>query len=218
VPWYSPGWNVGRLLDAIEEQGDLDNTLIFYIWGDNGASMEGTITGSFNEMTFLNALVLDAEHQLRLIEQYGGIEALGNPHTAPHYAAAWAHANNTPFQWGKQVASHLGGSRDPMVVAWPQRIKASRQMRGQFTHCIDVVPTVLEAVGLPEPTMVDGIAQEPMDGTSFLHTFGDADAEERHTVQYFEMMGSRAIYKGGTTAWSSTSPTRTRLRTRSPAR
>jgi arylsulfatase A-like enzyme len=119
---------------------------------------------------------------------------------------------------GKQVASHLGGSRDPMVVAWPQRIKASRQMRGQFTHCIDVVPTVLEAVGLPEPTMVDGIGQEAMDGTSFLHTFGDADAEERHTVQYFEMMGSRAIYKGGTTAWSSTSPTRTRLRTRSPAR
>jgi arylsulfatase A-like enzyme/uncharacterized membrane protein len=190
-------WNVGRLLDAIEEQGDLDNTLIFYIWGDNGASMEGTITGSFNEMTFLNALVLDAEHQLRLIERYGGIEALGNPHTAPHYAAAWAHANNTPFQWGKQVASHLGGSRDPMVVAWPEKIKASRNVRAQFTHCIDVVPTVLEAIGLPEPTTVDGIAQEPMDGTSFLPTFGDADAEERHTVQYFEMMGSRAMYSGG---------------------
>ncbi len=190
-------WNVGRLLDAVEEMGDLDNTLIFYIWGDNGASMEGTITGSFNEMTFLNALVLDPEDQLRLIERYGGIEALGSPHTAPHYAAAWAHAGNTPFQWGKQVASHLGGSRDPMVVAWPERIKASHQVRGQFTHCIDIAPTVLEAIGLPEPKAVDGIGQESMDGTSFLHTFADASAEERHTMQYFEMFGSRAMYKDG---------------------
>jgi arylsulfatase A-like enzyme/uncharacterized membrane protein len=190
-------WNVGRLLDAIEEMGDLSNTLVFYIWGDNGASMEGTITGSFNEMTFLNALVLDPEHQLRLIEQYGGIEALGSPHTAPHYAAAWAHANNTPFRWGKQVASHLGGARDPMVVAWPAKIEASREVRSQFTHCIDVAPTVLEAVGLPEPTAVDGIGQEPMDGTSFLHTFGDPNGEERHTVQYFEMFGSRAMYSDG---------------------
>ena len=190
-------WNVGRLLDAIEEMGDLSNTLIFYIWGDNGASMEGTVTGSFNEMTFLNAIVLDPEHQLRLIEQYGGIEALGSPHTAPHYAAAWAHANNTPFQWGKQMSSHLGGARDPMVIAWPDGIEASSEMRTQFTHCIDVAPTVLEAIGLPEPVTVDGIAQEPMDGTSFLHTFADADAEERHTVQYFEMFGSRAMYQDG---------------------
>ncbi len=190
-------WNVGRLLDAIEEMGDLGNTLIFYIWGDNGASMEGTITGSFNEMTFLNALVLEPERQLQLIEQYGGIEALGGPHTAPHYAAAWAHAGNTPFQWGKQMSSHLGGDRDPMVVAWPARIKASSQVRAQFTHCIDIAPTILEAVGLPEPTAVDGITQEPMDGTSFGHTFADAGAEERHTVQYFEMFGSRAIYKDG---------------------
>jgi arylsulfatase A-like enzyme len=104
-------WNVGRLLDAIEDLGDLDNTLIFYIWGDNGASMEGTLTGSFKEMTFLNGVDLDAEHQLALIEQYGGIQALGGDHTAPHFAAAWAHANNTPFQWGKQMASHLGGCR-----------------------------------------------------------------------------------------------------------
>jgi arylsulfatase A-like enzyme/uncharacterized membrane protein len=190
-------WNVGRLLDAIEEMGETDNTLVFYIWGDNGASMEGTITGSFNEMTFLNALVLDPEHQLRLIEQYGGIQALGSPHTAPHYAAAWAHANNTPFQWGKQVASHLGGARDPMVVAWPEKITASPQVRAQFTHCIDITPTILEAVGLPEPTTVDGITQEPMDGTSFLATFGDGNAAERHTVQYFEMFGSRAMYSGG---------------------
>ena len=112
-------WNVGRLLDAVEEMGDLDNTLIIYIWGDNGASLEGTITGSFNELTFLNGLVLDPDQQLKLIEEYGGLEALGGDHTAPHIAAAWAHAFNTPFQWGKQTASHLGGTRDPMVIAWP---------------------------------------------------------------------------------------------------
>ena len=190
-------WNVGRLLDAIDDLGDLDNTLVMYIWGDNGASMEGTITGSFNEMTFLNTIVLDAEQQLELIEKYGGIEALGGDHTAPHFASAWAHANNTPFQWGKQMASHLGGTRDPMVVAWPKRIRPDKQVRSQFTHCIDVVPTVLEAVGLPEPVSVDGVEQEPMDGTSFLHTFDDGSAEERHTVQYFEMFGSRAIYSDG---------------------
>jgi arylsulfatase len=190
-------WNVGRLLDAIEEMGDLDNTLIFYIWGDNGASMEGTITGSFNEMTFLNGIVLEADQQLRLIQQYGGIDAWGSDHTAPHFAAAWAHANNTPFQWGKQVASHLGGTRNPMVVAWPNRIKADGNVRSQFTHCIDIGPTVLDAIGLPEPTTVDGIAQEPMDGISFLYTLDDPQAAEQHTVQYFEMFGSRAIYKDG---------------------
>ncbi len=190
-------WNVGRLLDAVDELGDLDNTLVVYSWGDNGASMEGTVTGSFNEMTFLNTIVLDADQQLALIEQYGGIEALGGDHTAPHFASAWAHANNTPFQWGKQMASHLGGTRDPMVVAWPSRIRPDAAIRNQFTHCIDIVPTVLEAVGLPAPVSVDGIDQEPLDGTSFLHTFDDAAAEERHTVQYFEMFGSRAIYKDG---------------------
>jgi arylsulfatase len=176
---------------------DLDNTLIFYIWGDNGSSMEGTITGSFNEMTFLNTVVLDPEQQLKLIEQYGGIEALGGDHTAPHYASAWAHAGNTPFQWGKQMASHLGGTRNPMVVAWPNRIKAQGDLRKQFTHCIDIGPTVLEAIGLPEPKTVDGIEQEPMDGTSFAYTFEDANASERHTVQYFEIIGSRAMYKDG---------------------
>jgi arylsulfatase A-like enzyme/uncharacterized membrane protein len=190
-------WNVGRLLDSIEEMGDLDNTLIVYIWGDNGASMEGTLTGSFNETTFFNGLVLDAEEQLKLIDKFGGVDELGGFHTAPHFAAAWAHANNTPFQWGKQMASHLGGTRDPMVIAWPGHIQPGGELRGQFTHCIDVAPTILEAIGIPEPTTVDGIAQEPMDGTSFLYTFDDARAAERHTVQYFEMLGSRAIYKDG---------------------
>ena len=167
-------WNIGRLLDEIEAMGDLDNTLIIFIWGDNGASLEGTITGSFNELTFLNGLVLDPAQQTELIEKYGGLEALGGDHTAPHIAAAWAHACNAPFKWGKQTASHLGGTRDPMVVAWPSKIKSDDVMRSQFTHVIDVGPTILEAAGIPEPESVDGIAQEPMDGTSFLYTFDDA--------------------------------------------
>ncbi len=199
-------WNVGRLLNSIEEMDELDNTLIFYIWGDNGASMEGTLTGSFNEMTFLNGLVLDADQQLKLIEKYGGIDALGGDHTAPHFAAAWAHAQNTPFKWGKQMASHLGGTRNPMVVAWPNRIKPDDEMRSQFTHCIDVGPTVLEAIGIPEPKMVDGIGQEPMDGTSFFYTLDDPKAAERHTMQYFEEFGSRAMYKDGW--WAASKPDR----------
>lgn len=190
-------WNVGRLIDSIEEMGDLDNTLIFYIWGDNGASMEGTITGSFNELTFLNGIPLTPEQQLELIDRHGGIEELGGIDTAPHYAAAWGWAGNTPFKWGKQTGSHLGGTRNPMVVAWPDRIPGGGALRAQFTHVIDVGPTILEAVGLPEAKSVDGIEQEPMDGTSFVHTFGDAAAEERHAVQYFESMGNRAIYKDG---------------------
>ncbi|HUO70019.1 MAG TPA: arylsulfatase [Solirubrobacteraceae bacterium] len=199
-------WNVGRLLDAIEQMGDLDNTLVLYIWGDNGASMEGTDTGSFNEMTFLNALVLDADEQLKLINEYGGIEELGGEHTAPHYAAAWAHAGNTPFQYGKQTSSHLGGTRNPMVVAWPKRITPGGDLRSQFTHCIDIAPTVLEAVGIPEPTHVDGIEQEPMDGTSFYETLDDPHAEERHIVQYFEFAGNRGIYKDGW--WAASRPDR----------
>jgi arylsulfatase A-like enzyme/uncharacterized membrane protein len=190
-------WNVGRLIDAVEEMGELDNTLIIYIWGDNGASMEGTTTGSFNETTFFNGLVLNAEQQLALIEKFGGLEGLGGFHSAPHFAAAWAHAQNTPFQWGKQMASHLGGARDPMVIAWPGHIKGGGDLRTQFTHVIDVAPTILDLVGIPVPTVVDGIDQEPMDGTPFSYTFEDPGAEDRHTVQYFEMYGSRAIYKDG---------------------
>jgi arylsulfatase len=199
-------WNVGRLIDAIDETGDLDNTLILYIWGDNGASLEGTITGSFNELTFLNGMILDPDQQLKLIEEYGGLEALGGDHTAPHIAAAWAHAFNTPFQWGKQTASHLGGTRDPMVMSWPSRVKPDMTPRAQFTHVIDVGPTILEAAGIPEPKTVDGIAQEPMDGTSFLYSLDDATAPERHTTQYFEMFVSRGMYKDGW--WASSRPDR----------
>lgn len=199
-------WNVGRLLDAIERMGELDNTLVIGIWGDNGASMEGTTTGSFNEMTFLNGIVLDPAQQLALIERYGGIEELGGPHTAPHCAAAWAWAGNTPFQYGKQIASHLGGTRNPMVVSWPDRIEARGDLRSQFTHCIDVGPTILEAAGIPEPKLVDGIEQEPMDGTSFVYTWDHANAGERHSVQYFEVIGARAIYRDGW--WACSRPDR----------
>ena len=119
-------YNVGRVLDAIEELGELDNTLVLWIWGDNGASMEGTITGSFNELTMQNGIPLTDEMQLQLAERYGGIEAWGNQMMAPHYSAAWAWAGNTPFQWGKQVGSHLGGTRNPLVVHWPERISEQR--------------------------------------------------------------------------------------------
>jgi arylsulfatase A-like enzyme len=135
--------------------------------------------------------------QLALIEEYGGISGLGGEMSAPHFASAWAHANNTPFQWGKQMASHLGGARDPMVVAWPSRISPDAVVRDQFTHVIDIGPTVLQAAGIPEPKSVDGIEQEPMDGTSFLYSFDDAKAPDQHTSQYFEMFGSRAMYEDG---------------------
>ena len=123
--------NVGRVIDAIEELGELDNTLVLWIWGDNGASMEGTITGSFNELTMQNGIPLTDEMQLQLAERYGGIEAWGNQMMAPHYSAAWAWAGNTPFKWGKQVGSHLGGTRNPLVVHWPERITRRRRRCGR---------------------------------------------------------------------------------------
>jgi arylsulfatase len=189
--------NVGRLLDAIEEMGELDNTLVFYVFGDNGASLEGTVTGSFNEMTMANGIKLTPEQQLSLIERYGGLDAWGTDAFAPHYAAAWAWAGNTPFQWGKQVGSHLGGTRNGMVVAWPERIEGTGGLRSQFAHCIDLGPTILEAAGIPQAKMVDGVEQEPMHGTSLLYTFDEEQAPERHTQQYFETYGNRAIYKDG---------------------
>ena len=190
-------WNIGRVIDAIEEMGDLDNTLVIYIWGDNGASMEGTLSGTFNELTTMNGVPLTDEQQLQLVLKWGGLEAWGTELMAPHYSAAWAWASNTPFQWGKQVASHLGGTRDPMVVHWPERIKARGGLRSQFTHINDVGPTILEAAGLPQPTHIDGVEQQPMHGTSFLYSLDDASAAERHTQQYFEVLGNRGMYKDG---------------------
>jgi arylsulfatase len=190
-------YNVGRVIDEIERMGQLDDTLIIWIWGDNGASMEGTITGSFNEFTMQNGVELTAEQQMELIEANGGLEAWGGPEMNPHCSAAWAWAGNAPFKWGKQVASHLGGTRNPMVVRYPAAIDDVGGLRDQFTHVIDVGPTILEIAGIPQPESVDGIDQAPMDGTSFAYSFGDADAPEQHTTQYFEMYGNRGIYHDG---------------------
>jgi arylsulfatase A-like enzyme len=189
--------NVGRLIDAIDELGELDDTLVFWIWGDNGASMEGTITGSFNELTMQNGIPLTDEMQLQLSERYGGIEAWGNQMMAPHYSAAWAWAGNTPFKWGKQVGSHLGGTRNPMVVHWPEKIEQGGELRSHFTHVIDIGPTILEIAGIPMPSHIDGIEQQPMHGATFADSLTDADAPERHTQQYFETIGNRAMYKDG---------------------
>jgi arylsulfatase A-like enzyme len=190
-------WNVGRLLDAVGELGELDNTLVIYIWGDNGASMEGSPTGTFNELTMQNGVPLTGEQQLALADQYGGLEAWGTDLIAAHYASAWAWAGNCPFQWGKQVASHLGGTRNPMVVSWPRRIRERGALRTQFTHVIDIGPTILEAAGIPAPASIDGIDQKPLHGTSFLYSLDDGGAPERHTQQYFEIFGNRAMYKDG---------------------
>ena len=189
--------NVGRVIDAIEELGELDNTLVLWIWGDNGASMEGTITGSFNELTMQNGIPLTDEMQLQLAERYGGIEAWGNQMMDPHYSAAWAWAGNTPFKWGKQVGSHLGGTRNPLVVHWPERIRENGALRTHFTHVIDVAPTILEIAGIPMPTHIDGIEQQQMHGATFADSLTDANAPERHTQQYFETIGNRSMYKDG---------------------
>ena len=190
-------YNVGRVIDAIEELGELDNTLILWIWGDNGASMEGTITGSFNELTMQNGIPLTDEMQLQLSELYGGLDQWGAAIMDPHYGAAWAWAGNTPFQWGKQVGSHLGGTRNPLVVHWPDRIHDTGGLRSQFTHVIDVAPTILDVAGIPAPESVDGIEQEPMHGATFAASLTDAGAPEHRTQQYFETIGNRGMYKDG---------------------
>jgi arylsulfatase A-like enzyme len=189
--------NVGRVIDAIAELGELDNTVVIWIWGDNGASMEGTVTGSFNEMTMQNGIPLTDEMQLQLAERFGGLDNWGAQIMDPHYGAAWAWAGNTPFKWGKQVGSHLGGTRNPMAVRWPERISDVGGLRSQFGHVIDVAPTILEIAGIPQPHTVDGIKQEPMHGSSFTSTFADANATEFHTQQYFETIGNRGMYKDG---------------------
>jgi arylsulfatase len=182
---------VGRLVQALRDMGELENTLFVYIVGDNGSSAEGGPDGSYNEILALNGIVNDLASQLPHIDEWGG------PTTFPHFSIGWALAGNTPFQWTKQVASHFGGTRNPMVVHWPSRIKAKGELRSQFHHVIDVAPTVLEAAGLPEPKAVNGTKQRPMDGVSMAYTFDDPKAKGRRTTQYFEMFGNRAIYHDG---------------------
>ena len=182
---------VGRIVDALDQLGELDDTLIFYIFGDNGSSAEGGPSGTFNEMIVLNGLTDSPESQLEHLDQLGG------PMAYSHFSAAWAHATNTPFQWTKQVASHYGGTRNPLVVHWPGGIEAGGEVRSQWHHVNDVAPSVMEAANLPFPETVDGVAQEPFEGVSMVYSFDDADAEDRHTTQYFEIFGNRAIYHEG---------------------
>jgi arylsulfatase len=182
---------VGRLVAQLEDIGELDNTIFFYIVGDNGSSAEGGPEGAFNEMMALNGIIGKADQMVGHIDDWGG------PTTFPHFAIGWAWATNSPFQWTKQVASHFGGTRNGMVLHWPERIKAGGEIRSQFHHVIDVAPTVLEAAKLPEPKTVNGVEQYPMDGVSMLYTVDDAKAADRRKTQYFEMFANRAIYHEG---------------------
>ncbi len=188
--------HIGRLLDSLEKLGQLENTLIYYIIGDNGASAEGTLNGTFNEMiNFNGAAAIETPEFLS-----ARLDKLGGPESYNHYAVGWAHAMNTPYQWTKQVASHWGGTRNGTIVHWPKGIKGKGELRSQFHHVIDIAPTILEAAGLPEPISVNGVQQKPLEGVSMLYSFNDASAGERHETQYFEMFGNRGIYHKGWTA------------------
>jgi arylsulfatase len=182
---------IGRVVDAVSARGEQDNTLIIYIVGDNGASAEGGLEGTVNEVASLNGI------QLGLAGLQAKFDEIGGPETEPHVPVAWAWAANTPFQWTKQIASHFGGTRNPMVISWPARIKDKGGLRSQFLHLIDLAPTILEAAGIAQPQVVNGISQKPIEGVSFVSTFASAAAPEIRTSQYFEMMGNRAIYKDG---------------------
>ncbi len=182
---------IGRLIDALKETGQFDNTLVFYILGDNGSSAEGGMNGMFSEMTYFNGVQEKVEDIMKHYDDLGG------PMSYPHMAAGWAVAGDAPFAWTKQVASSFGGTRNGMVVHWPKRIKAKGEVRSQFHHVIDVAPTVLEAIGLPEPKSVNGTVQRPIEGVSLAYTFDDPKAESRHKVQYFEIFGNRGIYADG---------------------
>ena len=184
-------FEVGRVLDALDAVGQADNTLVIWEIGDNGSSMEGTLNGCFNEMSSLNGVPEDTSYVVKHIEEIGG------PAAYNHFPVGWAWAMNTPFQWGKQVASHFGGTRNPLVVSWPARIKDKGGVRSQFHHVIDIVPTILEVAHIPQPTEINGVIQKPIEGISMAYSFDDAKAAEHRHVQYFEMFGNRALYSDG---------------------
>ena len=188
--------HIGRLVDALDAIHALDNTLVFYILGDNGASAEGHINGSFNEYLFMNgAAALETPEFLA-----SRIDLLGTPQAFNHFSVGWAHAMDTPYQWTKQVASHWGGTRNATVVHWPAGISERGQVRHQFHHVIDIAPTILEVAGLPHPDQVNGVAQDPLHGVSMRYSFNEGPAADRHTTQYFEIAGNRGIYHQGWTA------------------
>lgn len=184
----------GRLIDALERAGQLENTMVLYILGDNGAAAEGGPHGMVNLIRLANGVADDAETIRNSLDELGG------PHTYPHYPFGWAVAMDTPYQYAKKVASHYGGTRNGMIVSWPKGIRRGGELRHQWHHCIDVVPTILDAAGLPAPDYVDGVRQSPIEGTSFAYTFNDPQAPDRHTTQYFETFGNRGIYHHGWTA------------------
>jgi arylsulfatase len=189
-------FEVGRLLDSLRASGELDNTLVMYVVGDNGASAEGGLEGTFSELASLLGVQLGLGSSLKRLDEIGG------PTSEPHVPVGWAWAMDAPFQWTKQVASHFGGTRNPLVVHWPKGIPAKGEIRTQFHHVIDVVPTILEACRIPAPTMVNGIPQKPIEGVSMLYSFDDAKAQDRRTTQYFELATNRAIYHDGWVACS----------------
>lgn len=182
-------YEIGRVIETLRELHQLDNTMVIYIAGDNGASLEGNINGTDNIMEQVNGINPSPEEILKHLDNIGG------PQSNPHYPAAWAWAGNTPFQWGKRIGSHLGGTRDPMVLSWPGHVAQPGSVRSQYTHLIDVAPTILEAAHLPQPKSVDGVAQQPIDGISLMYTLEHPDAPERHTLQYSEMHGNVSMYQ-----------------------
>ena len=186
----------GKLIDELERLGVRDNTIVIYIFGDNGASAEGQ-NGTISELLAQNGIPNTVEQQIAALEKIGGLDALGGPKTDSMYHAGWAWAGNTPFHHTKLVASHFGGTRNPMVISWPKGIKADKTPRAQFHHVNDIAPTIYEIVGIKPPKVVDGFVQDPMDGVSLAYTFADAKAPTRKKVQYFDNNGSRAIYQDG---------------------
>ena len=185
---------IGRVIQSVEDMGKLDNTIIIYIVGDNGSSAEGGLNGTPSEVAALNGINVPVDDQLKYF-----YDAWGSDHTYPHMAIGWTWAFDTPFSWTKQIASHFGGVRQGTVIAWPNRIKDVGGVRNQFAHFVDVAPTLLEVTGIPQPTMVDGIKQKPIEGVSLAYTFdqANADAPSRHHTQYFEMFADRALYHDG---------------------
>ncbi len=183
----------GRVIQAIEDLGELDNTLIVYIAGDNGTSAEGGMTGLYNELTYFNGEPAGSDIDL-MLQHY---DTWGDPTTYPHMSAGWAVCFDAPFMWTKQVASNYGGTRNPLVMHWPERIPAKGEVRTQWHHVIDVVPTILEACSLPQPRVVNGVPQRPIEGTSMVYTWDYPNAPGRHQIQYFEMFGNRGLYFDG---------------------